>query len=1242
MPTVFGGNIGGRSNDSVQSIADRVRAAGAQNGGMVPELAQQTNARQNMPGAVPMPDVGISGGSVQGFVDGPVDAAVRGRNISQAELLEQRSNSTFDNYGDQQRFAGNDPATGDPQFEPVTAEDFDKSAEANQLPDTAELLNDPSQLFYNQNPKVSVPVGEEESVLNSWKATEGFFRDTIANNPGGPLQLALNKVSSQVGFGDLGVVASLAGATTIKAQHAYTVGKEDSSESIYGEDQREDSLKQVGLTPDNFMTVAGGAVANLLALKGVNVSDWTDADRMSIGGAILESKYANGDLVETTNSYGKVKLTPSDEAIMSPLGDMGDKLMGTNLRAGVSAIPLNAAVPIGVNSDTSQISGNNAVKGEGLSNNINELAKDHLGHMPMGIDEIQLKLSALQIVDLMGGLQTPVAQAGDPEGSLQYNKSKFNKAYKMDKKSIVASYRLKLFNLSDQPTYAQKEAVAKEVNDITRHRMTNLISRLNEQIKLTSDGYGSTLNKFYNSYSTGGMNGRMLPNTFNGNYTGDKEVARNVHKFKVNPMLSIKQDTWDAHNKAVNSAAKNLLKYEGDNVGWEKALDAMDEKGGAMSAEISFRIVMAGKALNDYPALRKKILGSSKVRNLSMTMLYEAYEAINKRNGDSLYMIRQYASQGERLSADLRGAPDVIGTLAPLAIDGNSTANDKMKMAAEGWGQYSTNQMDSLVELTNERGEMRQDLSLRLNAMNYMKAYNGDGPANFELDFEVEMDATQSGPLLQSVIAPSGKNYADVQDRLGFAIGTTEGDLRDFAQGLFEDGTITDSAFEQDAEANKLWRGFMETVFQDKEDGGIARELILKQPQMQYFYGKPANMFMDLAAEFEANFGKKLDALMPDRSVAQRREDIRNIIQTMLTNPMFDVQYSKAMKHMALMLAATNSGLQLEGPHGPIDLSIGSMQHVIDKSDELTGTMGREALRLQMIEVYNAANDETKSYNVKTRSYTPAAAKPVKYNPLEPVSGSNMRTGPGKKLVDSMGVLLIHHLDASLMNFTIAHVNRNRPRHNPYPAKVIYDAIITNGAGFLRYGHTYNNVAIPSVREWNLQKAVNDAAKKASQAIKKESMADPQAKVNMGVIEGQDGQSHPVSFHAAVTGWLDNAVAYENPQRSDYENDAMYSKAKDNAKSNSPTIAYALNQGYIKPEFAESYTLNGVINPGEALVLNAGERTNMQMSMNAYSNLLARIDSTYRSRADNWSSSSAKNRENQAYSHKGIIAHLTM
>ena len=1211
---------------------------------------------------LPIPNTGIVNGNTVGqFVEESVIPSMEGSGQTAANIAENRDNSSFNTYQPtpqtNKRFIGNNPETGLPMFEDVTEPMFNVEAAANSLPATYELLNNPELMFGADDQKSVGTMGGDQmrNVAQTWSNTSKFISDDVNKEPQGKFATALSKLfnpndsQSQSDMVEaMGVITSLAGAATVKAQDRYTVGREeaDPSEAYYIDPQLTDdgAAVQVGLSPADFMKATGGSIAKLLQMKGVDVSRLTPTDRDAMGAKVLEMLTANGSLVETT-SRGKVKLTPSEGALMSPLGDMADDLMGTNLKAGVSTIPLRSGTPIGLNRDTSQLSGNNSLTEGNVGNIVNELAKDTLGNVALGIDEVALKLVAMQVTDLMRNMVTPIPQAGgDTESRLHYNASKFKKAFKMDQDSIKADYRYKLFNLSDNPSQNQKEAVLKEMNKLTEQRLTTAITRLNEQIKLLTDGYESSLNNFYNSYSTGGMNGRMLPNTYNGNYTGDKEIARNVHKAKINPRININKETWSAHDAKVNAAANRLMSKEGNNDAWEKELDNMPE---AIAAEISFRTVLAGKALkkilSKQPETYLKIFEgeikgglklNQEVRNLSLGMLYKGYTRLNKINNDPLYVINTFAASGRRLQSDLDSVPDVKGTLGPLSVDKNSTGRQKQTAAASEWGSYGANSDMAYMNLyTNERGEMRSELSLRLNALKYMNAYNSEPGAtnNFELDFEVELDSTQSGPLLQSVIAPNGKKYQDVQDRLGFATNTTRGDLRDYAREEFENGNIAEKTFPGDVDLQELWTPFITNAFNNNEKGNLAREFLLKQPQMQYFYGKPGSMFMDQAAQFEANFSQELTDFMPDSmDVPKRRENIRALIESMLKNEIFDIGYSKSMKHMAMMLASTNSDLVIQGPHGPINLSIGSMQHVIDMEESLSGEGGVEGLKLQMIDIYNAANDETKQYSVMERSFNPSTAKPINYNPTQPISGNNLRTGPAKKLQDSIGVLLVHQLDAAMMNFTIAHVNRNQKRHNPFPAKVIYDAIITNGAGFLRYSHTYNNVSIPSIRQWDLQKSMADTLAKAKKKIVADIKANPEGTVPIGVIEGEDGQASPVSFHSAVTGWLDRAVQYENPNRDDYPelNNAEFELKKKRASYNSEAISFALDSGYIRPEFTEGYREFGVINPGETLVINAGERVNMRMKAKHYANLLNLIETASNSHneAKKWLRQTAENR----------------
>lgn len=1096
--------------------------------------------------------------------------------------------------------------------------------------------------MYDTDPKhskIHIPANQEERVEKLLTSMYDYTANLMEKNP--TFALALGKLTD-LDLDQYSKISTLVNSQVLLTQESYVKGRMMGQGSkfldlIDPSDAPEVSREsQLGMNENEYNRAAIGAFKRILAVGGVDISSLTPEDFTVMAGALLEHAIESNQ-ISSTKIKGEKVYVPRGAHAGSILGNQSNALVGNDLKQNVQDTAPQAGISTQKGRALPGLTGRKSAASSPTDQPTVDLTKDIQSNMPYMVAMKETSIIFLEWMDVIKNLVVP------QEGSEQriHSTSKFAPLFKLDEGTAEASYKRKIYDLSPlgAPSMEQQAKVTRTVNKITNTRITEVYTSLNKQLELIKRGKGDPDGLFFYTFGNSDINGRIYNNTHNGNYTLDKVGARQSQKAKINPYLTIKKEGWEGRNASVNASAIKLLAAEGNPKKFNNIINNMDPD---IEAEISFRICLVRTILKDVKHAKKKIglneeltpadknaitlaessnlLGRS---NFSNGELYRAYMRMNSAE-NPLALIRHFGNQGAAIELALEGANKSVRDLPVIEFDINSSAAELRQQAADAWGDITTNSTEALANYANERGELRQQTSIRDNALSYIKAYDGDknSPNRFELDFEIELDATQSGPFLQALIAPTASSR-EVMESLGLEMNTGKGDLRDFAKGLLLDGDVTESAFVGDQEQQQAWQGFVQNIFKS-DRASYARELMLKQPIMQFYYGKPASMFSDVSAELLGWFEKEIDmepnlkGMTPQDRVA----GVQKIINSMLTNDRFDANYANVMKRFGKWLALTDSDLVIDGPMGKINLTMESLAQIINDDETIGEQVTPASLRLNIVELFDSQNEETIQFQTMRKSRTTASPKTKsQYDPTLPTSGTNIRTNPGKKLSDALGVLIIHQLDNAVMNHTVNIVNMDRPRNNPLPAKIIYDAIIPNAAGYLRYHHAYNNESLPLAQKWDLPKSLKKLSNKARVKFNKD--IEGIESFNISVIEGRDGHLHGVERFAVLTGWLDE-YSIRQPRRQDYPSgkDGLQSFQVANAKSKDQVteeaMMSAVNSGYKRPILAESFYEQGFINQGEAFVINAEERSNMYMSKKAFISLLVSYQNKFNSSFDDW------------------------
>ena len=1045
-------------------------------------------------------------------------------------------------------------------------------------------------------------------------------------------------------------IFALTQASGLKVQDSYVRGRVTGSNVITADDMKDFGINdyygkqeesQVGMRPEGYVGQVVGRLKRLLTEAGVNQDNLTERDYQVIGNALLQQALTSGQMNRTVMD-GRMTLVPRGDHLGDILGLQSDVLVGENLENAVQTNPGTMGLANTLSGSIPKNRGFNSPSGTGPNQPTVSTSKDVLGRMPFGMDADVMTTAYLQVSDILqkivvGNTSLEATNINDQE-NLTHSTSEFAEAFKLDRATADADYRTKVIAARATENPQQSAQIAHDQNKITNTRMDELLKNLNKQLMLLKEGrFAEATKAFYYTFGNGDINGRIYNTTNNGNYTLDKQIARQTQKAKINPRINVDKASYEVQNKRINTAAKTLFNAEGNPKEFNRIVEGMEAK---TEAEISFRIAQVMTILKDAKHARKELgkgrvtkhgeaaiafanaTGLAGLNNHSMQALYRGYLLVS---GNNMALTRHFASHGAKIRASLNAINTQIMDLDIIAFDPKSNAKERSEQALSAWGDLKSENIDPLIAHVNSRGEMRQQLSIRDNALKFINAHDKveiEGvisPSNFELDFEIELDAKQSGPMLQALIAP-GITARDTTESLGYETDTERGDLRDKGKDILLSGSVTQKSWSGDLETGAAWQTLIEGALKG-DKAGVARELLLKQTIMQYYYGKPASMFGDIAEEFLGYFDAEIKSnnTLKNLLPLDRVEGVKMIIEGMLSSEAFDNNYISTMKNLGRHLALTGSDLVIDGPMGPLNLTMESLQQAFIDGYNEDGTPS--ALQLDLIEIFDQ-NEEAFMVNVTNKTTNSYASKPTAYDQSVPTSGKNYPSSPGRRLADSIGVLIIHQLDNAAMNHTINVVNAKRDRNNPLPAKVIYDAVITNAAGLLKYSHAYNNESIPMIQKWNLGKALNRLMDNAASDF--EQKIEGVESFNISVIEGQDGNLHGRDRYSVLTTWMDEY--YDNmPKINDLKyrtagepNESLYNldMAKHSSRGIENFVEMARKtdkgkkegeaRGYQPPRYNPDYLENGVVDKGALLVLNAAERSNMVLN-NAEFELLFRI-----------------------------------
>jgi len=1242
--------VQGTREERIAANAAKRMSLNAPSTGVRTPLGYTQSQANSQAGPLPMPTTPLAdpyvtegAGSLEEYQSQMESVVPFSREQSDA-MVEQGG---FQNYGSPNaKFAGTN-IEGEPEFAGVNSKDFGEAASHYELPSNVGIL-DVDQL--NTSPdynKSNARVDDDNA-----NRADGMLVD-MSDFMAGRLDSSneaydaeLESAVTKMGLGSIDQLSSISAlslAGSMRTQDSFIAGHStganaltiDDIESYGVEHQGVQVPSQIGMNQDDLTRSIADRLKKLLKLSGVETANLNERDYQVIGSTLLQQSMDTGQLVRTKVG-NKITYVPTGAHVGSILGLQSDALVGADLQLEVSDVPTsrgNAATMHGAlpgQSGTRSPSGKQPVQ-PALDN-----SKDVMGHMAMGMDVDVVSAIYLQISDVLANLVNPNASTDvEDQGILIYSTSPFADMFKLDFGTADAAYRNKVYESNadnvngPEISPAQRAKLQQDVNKITNTRVDEVITNLNKQLKLIKEGKYDEANKaFYYTFGNGDINGRIYNTTHNGNYTLDKVISRQTQKAKINPRLIITKEGFDKRNTRIDRAAKSLFAEEGNPKAFNRILNGMPSD---IEAEISFRVVMVSTILKDAKHARKAVgrnegttadeaaialaesSGLSGLNNISNKAMYDAYSAMNRN--DPLRIMRHLGNQGAAIRSSLDNMNKDIMSLEVIAFDPRSNAKERKMEALEKWGDITTADIKPLAAHANERGELRQQMSIRNNAFRYLEALeNPEASNHIELDFEVELDAKQSGPFLQALIAP-GKDAGDTLDHLGFESNTSKGDLRDVGKAILLGGVPTATAYVSEPAMAGAWDKLIKKAFQG-EKSGVARELFLKQTIMQYYYGKPKNMFGDIAEEILGYFDEEVnqDSLLKDMSGKERVEGLAGIISNMLGSPQFDVNYISVMKNLGQSLALTGSDLVIDGPMGPINLTMESLAQAFTDADESGDVKTPQQLRLDIIELIDQDNNKF-NVNVTRRTTDTHAAKVGRsYDQSKPLSGRNYPSKPGKRLADSLGVLIIHQLDNAVMNHTVNTVNMHRDRNNPLPAKVIYDAVITNAAGFLRYSHTYNNESIPMLQNWNLGSAITKTVDKAAADFKKS--IEGKDSFNLSVIEGGDGNLHGVERYAVLTSWLDDYYI-DMPKQSDYPDNVNLFKAKEaeyTSRSMINATTHAKSAGYLPPLFNPAFLEHGVLERGEPMILNAVERSNMHISKQHFDFLFNVFQQRYKGR----------------------------
>ena len=1221
-----------------------------------------------------------------------------GRYTSQKDLTPSRLEKInreggFENIGADVSVYDGKNEDGQNQFKEVTKSMFDADAARTALPDSAGILDieklSDEKIYGNSFALVNTDSADKASGqlydMSDYlaEATNPEATGKLAKGRGYNPSFTESVSKIKLDQERLANVFVLSSAGALKTQSSYVRGNVTGVYSITSGDMEaygfeymgKQDESQVGLTTEGMVATIAGRLKRLLSLSGVDQSSIEPRDYQEIASGLLQQTFNSGQMNRTVVN-GRQTLAPRGNHLGDILGTQSDVLVGANIENAVQRVPGAMASSNTLEGTTPGREGKNSPSGKNAPVQPSvDAAKDIMGHMAFGIDLDLMTSTYIQVSDMLQKLVVGNTST-DPNNSeqLTHSTSAFASEFNMDLEHSKAEYLGKVIAARAEGVQ-EKSRIAHDQNKITNTRMDEMLKNLNKQLKLLKEGKFAEANEaFYYTFGNGDINGRIYNTTNNGNYTLDKQFARQIQKAKINPRVTVLPAglSFDLRNKTINNTAKDLFNEEGNPEAFNKIADRMPAY---TEAEISFRVAQVITILKDAKHARKEAgkgistphgdqaiqlanaTGLTGLSNISMKALYDGYLAVNS-GSNSLLLTSHFASQGAELRTSLDNINNTVMSLEVIPFDINSSARERTEQALSAWGDIKTSDLGPLERYANQRGEMRQQMSIRDNALKYMNAHNKvvdeitglEANPNVELDFEIELDATQSGPMLQALIAP-GITASDTRDALGYRTNNIGGDLRDKGKDMLLNGSVVSTVFTGDPESGHRWQKIISNALKG-DRAGVARELLLKQTIMQYYYGKPAGMFGDIAEEFLGYFNEDIsaDTFLGPLTATERVDAVKLIIAGMLEHPTFDNNYIDTMKNLGRHLALTGSDLVLEGPAGPINLTMESLQQAFIDSYNEDGTPN--ALELDIIEIFDQ-NEEAFKFSVTNKTTNSYASKPGNFSPTKPTSGANYQSSPGRRLADSIGVLIVHQLDNAAMNHTINVVNKNRDRNNPLPAKVIYDAVITNAAGLLRYSHAYNNESIPMIEKWNFGKSLDKLMKKAASDF--ELKTKDVENFNISVIEGQDGNLHGVDRYSVLTTWMDqyyhrmpnrNDLKYKNNEtlyikkKAEYANAGIESFVKASKASNEGRKPGDPN-GYLAPIYNPDYLENGVIGSEDVLILNASERANMTLNRDEFKVLFELFTQKHKGMLDTFIKDIENNKIRLAQLGVTKIAHLT-
>ena len=1049
--------------------------------------------------------------------------------------------------------------------------------------------------------------------------------------------------------------ATTALAGSIYAQSSFVAGKRetpaldgDIQGGIGSKFEDKGVISRIGMTSSELISSTAHRLRDHMDAFGaeVDLSGVDPHDYTIVSTRLVEEALGNGDLV-TTRIHGQdVVLPTGNDNVGNLLGQVSDAIVGDDKKVGLGVATLLGGVSPLIGKELKHNSGRKRPNKTNIDDSM--VVTDMIGKMPVGSNLTSAEIAVYSLMDTLRHMKSPLDQGQmaansykNPDNILIYSESDFAGEYKMDKGSITASWRKKVIQMKEllgeenlqrdpvDPTRydlnpLQYSEITDTVNKITKNRRNGYLVNFNKQVGLiVEEGLANKGVARFVPMSTFDINRRMASIAHDAQFASDKMGSRQIIATKIHAYVKVDPSNFEKFNTNFNKVAKELFAIEGNDDAWQSKLNSM---GKPMEYELSFRISMVRDLLRTgRAAFKKKSKGISltdseqtaynfthgtgmgMIRNPTHSLLYQVYMEMNAK--DPTTLLRYFGKQGRDIRNTIDSASVKLVDLPYIKFDPNQTPDERASQTIEAWKDYTIKDHSVLAELVNKRGDALTTSTIRETAMNYMEAIDSGNLTHVEMLAEYDPDATQSGPHNQTIVAPT-KNGLFIEGLLGSDPNTTLGDLRDHASELLLGGDLIKGVF-KDPQASRAWIGFIRDALTGDRDGTV-RELMLKQPITQFYYGKPANRFTDLAAEMLGWFPIEIDNVeyIKGLSDTERVAELALVIQGVLQTDKFDSSFAEMMKKVGMYLAMTDGDMIVHTPFGDANLSKESMHYEFENADKLAAKGMPQELKISAIEFFDAGTEQTIKHPFKSAKKSNSGPKNKPYNQSQLITGDNNPTSPGRDFADSIGVLILHQLESMMLNHTIIGVNKNRNDNELVAARPIFDSIITNGGGLLRYTHYFNNVTIPALRNWDFFEALGDMVKEAETTfIKKRKtnrhgVKNKDGKLsehyNISVIRGEDGNLHPVERYAVLTSWLDKYYI-DIPNEFDHPDEVILEDKLLEYNTTHPRLTKAINQakgtGYIPPIFNPFYLEHGYLPIGQDLVLNASERANMFLSL---------------------------------------------